>query len=173
MKKYLIILFSALLLISCDKDNKVSTSGTFTINNILYGTGPYYAYGFSFTSADKVQTIPVTEQCITIGNDGTIDNLIIQTNSLSNSFYLYGEYTDEASAKQAFDKLTIGTVNGWEEWAFSVKPNQIWLFRTKNETYAKLRIISTVSEVREEKNYAECTFEWVYQPDGTLTFPAE
>ena len=122
MRKYLTILLLAFLLPSCSKDDKVSTSGTFTINNTLYGTGPYYAYGFSFNLADKVSTLSETEQSITINDNGTIGNLIIQTNSLSNSFYKFGEYVDETSAKKAFDNLTSATVSAWVVWAESVKP---------------------------------------------------
>jgi len=173
MQRYLVILFSAFILLSCSKDDKISTSGTFTINNILYGAGPYYAFGFSFAKADKVSTLSTTEQSVTIGNDGTLDNLVIQTNSLLGSFYKFGEYADATSAKQSFDNLTSANVSKWEDWAFAVKENQIWIFRTASETYAKLRIISTVSEVREGRNYAECTCEWAYQPDGTLTFPVK
>jgi len=53
-----------------------------------------------------------------------------------------------------------------------LKPNQIWLYRSGTERYAKIRIISTKLDITKDPDYAECTFEWVYQPDGTLTFPA-
>jgi hypothetical protein len=61
-------------------------------------------------------------------------------------------------------------VTQWVVWADSLKPNQVWLYKSGNDHFSKLRIVSTVSEVRNNWNYAECTFEWVYQPDGTLTF---
>ena len=37
----------------------------------------------------------------------------------------------------------------------------------------KIRIVSTVNETRESVPYGECTFQWVYQPDGSSTFPAK
>jgi hypothetical protein len=72
-----------------------------------------------------------------------------------------------------FYNLTSFTVPEWKVWADSVMPNQIWIYRSGTEHYAKIRIISTVSETRSGHDYAECTFEWVYQPDGTLTFPGK
>ena len=51
--------------------------------------------------------------------------------------------------------------------------NQVWVYRTGTETYAKIRIISTVNETRDDLPYGECTFEWVYQPDGSTTFPVK
>jgi hypothetical protein len=66
----------------------------------------------------------------------------------------------------------------WTDFADPVKPNQVWIYRSQGEKYAKIRIISTVNErrkdtsaLRDSVDYAECTFEWVYQPDGTITFP--
>jgi hypothetical protein len=55
----------------------------------------------------------------------------------------------------------------------SIRNNQIWIYRSGSENYSKFRIISTKSEPGNMRDYAECTFEWVYQPDGTLTFPGK
>jgi hypothetical protein len=53
-----------------------------------------------------------------------------------------------------------------------VTENQVWIYRSGNEKYAKIRIISTVNEIRENLPFGECRFEWLYQPDGSKTFPA-
>jgi len=180
MKKYfLFILLLVLFFARCKKENtdipiddSVRVSGIDTINNILYGTGPYYAYGFSFPQGKKISTLSVPEPDITVDNDGTLNNLILQTNNYKDSFFLTGEYGSAIEAEQEFDNLTAPTVPQWEIWAFSIKANQIWIYRSGTNHYAKLRIISTVSETRNTWDYAECVFEWVYQPDGTLTFPA-
>ena len=37
--------------------------------------------------------------------------------------------------------------------------------------YAKIRIIEVKGELREGIPHAECTFEWVFQSDGSTTFP--
>jgi hypothetical protein len=155
------------------KHDSPPLSGTATIDNSLFGTEVYYPYGFSFSQAKKIPKLPGQEPDITIDNDGTILNLILQTNNFLDSFYKAGEYSDAASAIKAFKEITAPVVPQWAVWANPVKPNQIWLFRTQSDHFVKLRIISTVSESREPRDYAECTFEWVYQPDGTLTFPGK
>ena len=174
MRKGFAILFMLLSLsVGCSKKNSTKTSGTVTIDNILYGSGPYYALGFSFSQAKEISTLSNPEPDVTINNDGTLLNLILQTNNYRNSFYKFGEYQDAGDAKAAFNSLTSVSVQDWIVWADFLKPDQIWIFRTGDEHYAKIRIISTISETRGTWNYAECTFEWAYQPDGSLTFPGK
>lgn len=166
-----ILLIAAFFSGSCKKD-EVPLAGTITLNNELYGAGPYYSKGFSFSKAELVSTLSQGFD-IVITNDGTTANLILQASNFKNSFSLAGSYNDESSAKQAFTALTQPVVDNWVEWAFGIKPNQIWIFRTGSDTYAKIRIISTESVARTPRDYAACTFEWAYQPDGTLTFPGK
>jgi hypothetical protein len=160
---------------SCKKDDAARTTGTDTIDNTLSGTASsgYYAYGFSFSQAKRVSTLDNSKYDITIDNDGTLLNLILQTNNFKDSFYKVGDYANATLAEQAFIGLTSYTVPLWAAWGYQIKPNQVWLFRTANEQYVKIRIISTISEIRSNRNYAECTFQWVYQPDGSLTFPGK
>ena len=167
-RSFIIILLILAITAGCKKD-EVPLSGTITIDNNLYGTSSYYSLGFSFEKADLVSTLSSGFD-IVLTNDGTIANLILQASNFNNSFYLAGTYSDESAAKQAFTAMIQPVVNGWAEWAFGVKPNQIWIYRTSKDTYAKMRIISTESVAKTPRNYAACTFEWVYQPDGTLTF---
>lgn len=159
----------------CRKDDTPHTAGTDTIDNILNGSdiSGYYALGFLFNQAKKVSTLDNPAPDITIDNDGTQLILILQTNNFKDSFYKAGEYTNATLAEQAFINLTSFTVPQWAPWGYQIKPNQVWIFRTAKERYAKIRIISTVSETRSNRDYAECTFQWVYQPDGSLTFPGK
>jgi hypothetical protein len=178
MRRILVlILLFFIFLPGCKKDEKSELSGTFTIENTLHGAGPYYAMGFSFSLAGEVSTLDDPGPDITliadVDIDGSIRRLLLQTENFKNSFFRYGQYTDAASAGTAFKNLTSASVSAWEEWADTVEPNQIWIFRTSAETYAKFRIISIVAEQRSGTAYASCTFEWVYQPDGTLTFPGK
>jgi hypothetical protein len=96
-------------------------------------------------------------------------------NNLNNSFYKAGEFNDASSAETAYDNLKTGTVQPteWEGLASPIKAYQVWIYRSGTNNYTKFRIISTISEVRSGKDYGECTFEWEYQPDGTLTFPGK
>jgi hypothetical protein len=179
MKRSVIILVLVLaaFLPGCRKDNDPDFSGTFTIDNTLYGTGPYYAMGFSFSLAKELSTLadpgPDMTLIADVDIDGTIRRLLLQTENYKNSFFKYGVYQDAASASAAFKNLTSASVSTWDEWGDTIEPNQIWIFRTDSEHYVKFRIISTVAEKRNSTAFASCTFEWVYQPDGTPTFPGK
>jgi len=173
MKNRICIIFLLLFLApSCKRDRVIPTSGEATINNLLVfdsNRQTYIGYGFLFSKAELVSILSKPGPDITIAADGT--NLSFQANNLNNSFFKAGEYENETTASGEFKKVTAPSVSQWEGMAVPVKPHQIWIYRTGDENYAKIRIISTVSEVRDDRDYAECTFEWRYQPDGSLTFP--
>ena len=176
MKHPLLIIFIILAVLSgCRKDSTTGTAGTDTIDNTLNGTDVtgYYSFGFLFDQAKKVSTTNNPKPDITIDNDGTLLILILQTDNFKDSFYKVGDFANATLAEQAFAGLTSYTVPQWAAWGYQIKPNQVWLFKTGSEHYVKIRIISTISEIRNSRNYAECTFQWVYQPDGSLTFPGK
>ena len=163
------------ILYGCKKDNTIPDSGTVTIDNTLYGTGPYYANGFSFSKAKKISTIenPGPDISVYINIDNLVSRLTFQANNLNPSFFMIGDYPDAASAISAFNNLkSVGTYQ-WVEMADPINTNQVWVYRTGTEQYAKIRIISTVNETRNNLPFGECTFQWVYQPDGSLTFPGK
>jgi len=170
---FFILVSSLLVLSSCKKDETPQTSGTVTIDNITTLGQTYYVYGFLFSIAKKVSTLDNPPPDITIDSDGT--NLVLQANNLKNSFHKAGEYNDAASAATAYNNLKSATITEpeWEGLASPVKEHQIWIYRSGTNHYAKFRIVSTKTEPGQVKPYAECTFEWDYQPDGTLTFPGK
>lgn len=170
-KKIIILpLLAVLLAVSCKKDDTPDTSGLVTIDNTRTLGQTYYVYGFLFSKAKKVSTLDTPKPDITIDSDGT--SLLFMSDNLKDSFFNAGEYPDPVSAETAFDNLKSATIpeSSWEGLASPLKTNQIWIYRTGQDTYAKIRIISLIGELRSGVNYAECTFEWEYQPDGTLTF---
>jgi hypothetical protein len=177
-KNLLFILFLSLLIqASCTKD-EIPISGNQIIETTLYGTGPYYAYGFSFSQAKEVSTLEDPGPDITLLADVDIDGttirrLMLQTENLKTSFNKYGEYPNATSAESAYNNLTSANVTQWEEWVDTLKSHQVWIFRSGTDRYAKFRIINTVAGQKDGKPYGECTFEWEYQPDGTLTFPGK
>ncbi len=177
MRRYLIFILLTFLVAGCRKDKDAPLSGTFTIDNNLYGDGPYYAFGFSFISAGKVSTLddPPPDVTLVAVTDlyGNILKLNLQTTNFKSSFYRAGEYANASDARQAYDNLTSATVTQWEDDADAIEENQIWIFRSRNEKYAKILITDTFFEERDIWPYAECTFNWAYQPDGTLTFPGK
>ena len=160
------------ILPGCRKDDTPRTSGTETIDNTLYGTGPYYANGFLFSQAKKISTLDNMgyDILIYVNNDNPVRRLTLQADNFKPSFCKIGDYIDAASAVFAFNNLkSVGTYQ-WEDMADPINANQVWVYRTGSEKYAKIRIVSTKNEIRNNLQYGECTFEWLYQPDGSLTF---
>jgi len=172
-----IVSICALLFTGCKKSDKAIYSGTITIDNVLYGTGPYYAKGFSVPSGTLVSTLNNPLDVMTILEDHDVDfnvrKLYFSTSNYKNSFALYGSYNNESEAIQAFRNLKDFNVPTFSELADDIKPYQVWLYKTSAGYFAKIRVIGTLTEKRDNMvfPYAECTFEWVYQPDGSTTFP--
>jgi hypothetical protein len=179
-RSFLIIFILSVIFWGCKKkDESPSGSGTVTINNKTefsdtYST--YYITGFTFSKAKKVSTLenPGPDITIYVNTDNPSDTLLyLQADNLNPSFSKIGDFADAGAASDAFDNLkTIGSLQ-WTDLAQPLAPNQVWVYKTGTPTYAKIRIISTVKEPREDKAFGECSFEWVYQPDGTTTFPAK
>jgi hypothetical protein len=174
---FYILVFSFLVLNSCKKDETPATSGTATIDNTTTLGQTYYVYGFLFSEAKKVATLNDPVDVLTISPEVNINNEIVRitfnVNTFRECFFLFGEYSDASSASLAFNNLTSFTTPLWIDPPVEVKLNQIWLFRTSQNKYAKIRVVNTVAEKRNNVAYAECSFEWEYQPDGTLTFPGK
>jgi hypothetical protein len=174
MKRRLFILSAILLIIiSCTKKESTRTSGTDVIDNTTYFSTTYYNYGFSFSEAKLVATTlnPGPDIAIYVNVDNVTPRLTLQTNNFSPSFFKVGEYPNEDAAKTAFDNLKTVSVDQWAEMADPIAANQVWIYKSGTENYTKFRIVSTVSETRDNIPFGECTFQWVYQPDGTTTFP--
>lgn len=173
MKKSVIIITAALfILVSCTKEEPVRTSGTDKIDNIRYRSTTFYIFGFTFSSGQLVSTET------TPGPDITVDTVssppyraIFQTSSLRPSFNRAGDFPDAGTAKAAFDNLKTVTATTWQDLADPVLPNQIWIFRSGSEKYTKIRIVSIERSTNDGVPVVEVTFEWVHQPDGSLTFP--
>jgi hypothetical protein len=178
MKRLFIILISAIVFLSaCNKEATVRTSGTDTIDNLRYQTISYHVYGFSFSQAKLVATPKHDIVIDLIHAVGVPLRPALQANNLLPSFFKVDEFDTEDEAKKAFDDLKnitamVEQAGLWLNMANPVAPNQIWLYRSNDEKYTKIRIVEVKNEKREQFfDYAECTFQWVHQPDGTLTFP--
>jgi len=179
MRRFCVIVLMILFGLSgCKKNESPRFSGTMTISNKAVDQN-YSVYGFDVPTGQKVLNLHNQQDVITIQPDFEVDytvrKLFFAADNLYNSFYRFGQYADVTAASLDFKNLTSFSDPQWKQLGDSVKANQIWLFRTSDEKYAKLRIISTLTEKRLDMPfpYAECTFEWVFQPDGSLTFPAK
>ena len=178
MKRFFIlIVLISIFLSGCKKDETPSLSGTVTIDNTLEGNSNmgYYSSGFLFSQAKKVSTLdtPGPDVTLFVITGSPANRLTFQVSNLNPSFYKLGDFPDAQAASAAFDNLTTVGNYQWAEMADPVVANQVWVYRTGTVTYAKMRIISTVNETRDDLPYGECSFEWVYQPDGSTTFPVK
>jgi hypothetical protein len=181
MKQLLFIFVLVIVIGGCKKDEKVRSSGTDTINNTTHMSSTYYIYGFSFSSGQQVATTTTPGPDITVyvnvDNPLLAPRLYLATSALRPSFAKVGDYNDEASAKAAFDNLKTITATQWVDLADPAVPNQVWIYRSGQDNYTKFRIISTTidkrnnPELNQTVDFGEISFQWVHQPDGSLTFP--
>lgn len=176
MKRTIYIIAVILIAASgCTKVEKTPTSGTATIDNTRYISTTYYSVGFSFSEAKTVKTLKDPGPDITayVITDNLPYRLTFQAENLLPSFFKYGEFADEEAAKLVFDNLKTFSATQWTDMADPIAANQVWIYRSGSERYTKIRIVSTVNEMRQNIAFGECTFQWVHQPDGTATFPPE
>ncbi len=159
----------------CEKEEDIPLSGTATIDSKLSFSDDkqtYVVYGFLFSGAKLVPFPGSVKPDITVYNDE--NSVSLMTGNYLDSFYLEGAYSDAASAANAFDELK--TVNPalitWTGLASPLAEGQVWIYRTDREQYAKIRIKEIGTGVHQDKEYASCIFEWVFQPDGSTNFPA-
>lgn len=159
----------------CTKTEPTPTAGTNTIDNTTHFSTTYYNYGFSFSTAKLVSTNtnPGPDISLYVNIDNQPFRLTLQSDNLKPSFYKVGDFADEDAAKAAFNSLKTFSLPQFQDMADPLSDNQVWIFRSGADTYTKIRIISTINEIRQTVNYGECTFQWVYQPDGSMTFPSK
>jgi hypothetical protein len=173
VKRLYLLCFLAFLS-ACNKD-EVPLSGIVTIDNQIYGTTVYYAYGFSFSKAAKVSSLDSPGPDITVQagvvTGGVVIEPFLSANTLKPSFGLEGTYGSAGEAQAAFNALSdVGTPT-WVDLASPLTNNQVWVIRTGDGKYAKIRTIEVVLDQVAAPPFATCKFEWIYQPDGTSKFP--
>ena len=170
----------ALLAGGCNRDDQ-QFSGTITLTNELFGGDPYYyGLGLSFDEGKAVPTLPdqyradITVMAGTIPGGTTVEPFL-SANTFEPAFALMGEYATESEAVTAFrvlkDATSLSSVFSFLDLAAPLKKNQVWVVRIRDHTFAKLRIIDVVLNTAVNPPLASCKFEWVWQPDGTATFP--
>ena len=169
----------ALLLIAtaCNKNKNPGNAGEITLTYELFGTGPYYAMGYNFTLGKMVKTSDTPGPDITVLAISSPDNSIVEsaylsTNNMQNSFSLTASFNDLAAAESYFNNyLEVNDSSGYTGIAADIQPFQIWTYRTADTKYVKMLILKVKKEIRNEFPYAETTLRFVYQPDGSRTFP--
>ena len=180
MNKRLIILILICLPIlfsGCKKNNEPVYTGIVTIDNTIYPTGNnYYAVGFSFELGKKIKTTeePGADLVVLAAPSGmAIDSVYLDTSNLTESFALAGEFTTSQEAKDFYNSLTRVESYNWTLVAGDIADNQVWIFKTREGHYVKIRLIDVIGEMQGSVPYAEVEFQWRIQPDGSATFPEE
>lgn len=170
------LLFTMLFLAGCGGDDQ-KTSGTITLSSELFDGGSYYyAMGLSFDEAKEVPTQPDQYRADIVLGAGPVTTggpvvAYLSANTLNPPFALAGTYGTSAEAVTAFKALkTVGSYT-WVDLAAPLEANQVWVVKTRDADYAKLRIISITLDNSGEDPVATCMLEWVWQPGGSATFP--
>ena len=175
MKLRLIPVMAVMLFLAGCEGEDVPYSGTITLDNVLYESGSYYyALGLSFEEGKAVPTLPDANRYDIVVPPGNEPSL--SANTFEPAFALMGEYDSESDAKNAFNALTDVGSASYINIASPLKNNQVWVVRTRDRNdnkfrYAKIRTIQVTMDITADPDYASCKLEWVYQPDGSATFP--
>lgn len=172
-----VIMILLLTATACGGEKDIPLTGTVTLTNELYEPVPYYSLGFLFSVADRVSTNSFPGPDVTVESGilegGSAEEAFLSANTLEPSFYLVGTFNTESEAVDSFNTLTAFSVSTWQDFGSPLDNNQVWIIRTRDEKYAKLRIINVLLDTGQTPDFASCTFEWVFQPDGTKTFPGQ
>jgi hypothetical protein len=178
MKYIPVFLLLPLLLISgCSKEDTPGNAGEITLTSELYGTGPYYALGYNFALGKMVKTSTSPGPDITVLPQSSPDNTVVESaylssNNLKESFSFNASFDNLSEAETFFNNyLEVDDAGGYSGIASDIKPYQIWTYRTSDTKYVKMLILKVKKEIRSDTPYAETTLRFVYQPDGSRTFP--
>ncbi len=180
-KHFLFVLFFFPLLLTlpaCSEREEIpNNTGMITLSSQLYGSGPYYALGYNFALGKMVRTLDhpgpdLTLLVRTSPDNAVIESVYLSTDNLNDSFVFNGSFDGESSARNFFDNyLEVDDASGYRGIADSLAPWQVWTFRTADRHYAKLLILSVTKGFRDGQPYGEVQLRFVYQPDGSRTFP--
>ena len=176
MKKVIFLkLIVLVILLSCKKENgdvKENCSEVI-LSSKLYGSGPYFTYGFSF-SEGKLLKYPGSEIIVDITIlaqvevDGSVSGGFLDSPNIKESFNLTAEFSTADSALNYFNNYSLVVDSAFVEMARPLKGNQIWTIRTRHNKYAKILILSVLAYLDEENiAYAQTTFKWCFQSDGS------
>jgi len=181
MKRFIWLLLGCISLITCcDEDNPTPTSGEVTITSELILEGSTYTFnGFSFEKGKVVSYNPqstATPPDLIVTPHNSVDEVVAVLQILNNVqekhlLGLAGEFEEWSSAKEFFMNYTqIADSVSFAVWAKPTLKNQVWIVKTLSENYGKILIKDMQAYLNLTTPYAEITFQWAYQPDGTRVF---
>jgi len=176
-----VFIFSVLLLFAfsgCEKEEGPDTSGEATLTSDRFLEGSTYSiYGFSFEQGKVIKYNPAGEGIIADffilpipGTSGQVTGALLDSPNQNKSFSLTAEFNDSSLALQYFNEYKNIIDSNYIFLADPLEENQVWTFRTTANKFGKILIKDVKAFVKDTKNYAETTFLWEFQPDGSLEF---
>lgn len=176
-----LFLFSALLLFAfsgCEKEENPDTSGEATLTSDRFQEGSTYSiYGFSFEQGKVIKYNPAGEGIIpdffilpVSGTGGQPTGALFDSPNQNKSFSLTAEFNDSSLALQYFRNYKNIIDSNYVSLANPLEKNQVWTFCTAANKFGKILIKDVKAFVKDTENYAETTFLWEYQPDGSMEF---
>jgi len=176
-----VFLFSALLLFAfsgCEKEKIPDNSGEATLTSDRFLEGSTYSiWGFSFDQREVIKYNPAGEGIIPdffilpiTGTGGQPTGALLDSPNQNKSFSLTAEFNDSSLALQYFNDYKNIIDSNYVSLANPLEKNQVWTFRTTANKFGKILIIEVKAYVKDSENYAETTFLWEYQPDGSMDF---
>ncbi|NJK97483.1 MAG: hypothetical protein HC905_23555 [Bacteroidales bacterium] len=177
MKNIILFAIAFALLLSCKKENEeVKTSGEVILSTQILGGEPnYYVQGFSFATAQILKYNKTSNTNPDLVPENNTQNEILGANIESpnndKAFYKAGEFSTLTEAQTFFNTIKEAGSVVFEQKIYNVKANQVYLYKSRSDTYAKFLVKSTETMDGPLTDYVKITIEWVYQPDGSLIFP--
>jgi hypothetical protein len=169
-----------LLVAGCDEDSSPPTTGEVTITSELVLEGDTYTFnGFSFELGKVVYCNPQSckiEPDLIVIPDNSGEEIIAYLEILNNVqekplMALAAEFADWNSALDFFNNYNqIADSLSYSFWAKPALEYQVWVVKTLRGKYGKIAIKNVVTYLNGTKPYAEITFKWAYQPDGSTLF---
>lgn len=170
-------MLTVFLVAACSKDEeKAKTSGEVVLSSQIMGNGTnYYVEGFLLEQAKKVSfnltSTPVPDLVLENILDlaGKVQGANLTSPQNDEAFYKTGEFNSLAEAQASFDNLTEAGNYTFSPTAPDIKANQIYVFKSRSNRYAKL-LIKDYQTLTLPTPYVQVTIQWVYQPSGEKTF---
>ena len=151
-----------IILTSCEGDEN-STPEFYTLNTKVASN---IFNGFSFESLNiidypnKQNTKPDFIVLTQMNETGTVLAPYLSQQNLESRFVLSNTFIDYNSAKSYFDTLTTVKNKTLEQFAFGIKPNQIWIIKTNKGDFGKILIVEAKAEIVENNTpFAEIKFK--------------
>jgi hypothetical protein len=157
MKSKILFVIFLVVMVSCDKE-KNTPSDEFTLKSNQYT-------GFSFEKL-RVVDFPFNQSLKpdfsvlphTLEN-GNVVSPFFSHPDLESRFFLSGSFENFENALIEYNNFVIPDNYQFEQFAFGVQPNQIWLMKTNKNKHGIVLIISAIFNNNNDTPYAETTFK--------------